>query len=486
MARSQTLSKRLINGLGAGLIAHAISLISRVLLPSLFLQAWGLEIYGEWLVLTALAAHIVLSDFGAGMYVVNRMTQEFAIGDLKALRKTLQTAMVLFLILPVIVFVLFSAATLIAPIRDILGLVTLTESVAKFVAIMLALQVAISLPQGLLLGVFRAVGELPRGVMLANGLQLLQLVIIGVGLTHNVSPEWIGVFQLVPHVVVGLVAAWDINRRFPGLGLYHAKEVDIHLAKTFLRPSMHFFSIQMAYALSVQGVILVAGLALGAAQVVSFATIRTLCNAMKSVFSLVTSTAWPELTRLDSLRDFKTLVPLFRAVLRTSMVGATLIVFLLYGFGEWIYQMWLAGTVLYDKLLMDLFLIFLLQQVFWNTCGNFLMAVNAHYALSGVMVASSILAIGLAFVGATLQGLDGLVAGMLVAELVLPLWFVPYLIKQHNKAFTARFFATEILPPCVVVLVMFLHQRTALVLLVLLLLWWWAAAKQIFKMQPSG
>src|SRR5215831_18394727 len=158
MARSQTFPRRLIRGLGAGLLGHAISLIGRVLLPPLFLQAWGVEIYGEWLVLTALVAHLVFSDFGAGMYITNRMTQEFAIGDFKALRKTLQTAMALFYVLPTVFLILFAGITLLVPVRGVLGLTTLTEGVAKFVVILLVLQVAISLPQGLLLGAFRAVG----------------------------------------------------------------------------------------------------------------------------------------------------------------------------------------------------------------------------------------------------------------------------------------------------------------------------------------
>ena len=486
MAQSQTLSERLIRGLGAGLLGHAISLIARVLLPPLFLHAWGVEVYGEWLVLTAVAAYLVFSDFGSGLYVVNRMTQEFANGDLKALRKTLQTAMALFVLLPAIVFILFAAAMLIVPIRDVLGLGKLTEGAAKFVVIMLALQVALSLPQGLLLGAFRAVGQLPRGVMLANGLQLLQLVIVGVCLLRDLGPEWISVYQLAPLVIVGLVAAWDLDRRFPALGVYRIGDVDMHLARTFLKPSMHFFSIQVALALSVQGVILVAGLTLGAVQVVSFATIRTLCNAMKSVFSLVATTAWPELTRLDSLRETKSLVSLFRAVLRTTMVGATLTVLLLYSYGEQIYQMWLAGTVVYDKQLMVLFLLFLLQQVFWSTCSYFLMAVNAHHALSGVMNASSVLSIGLAWVGAKHAGTVGLVIGMTVADLVLPLWFVPYLMMRHNSAFTFTFFLTEIVPPCLVVLVMFFHIPVALVLLVFLTLWWWTAAKPIFLTQPRS
>jgi O-antigen/teichoic acid export membrane protein len=167
------------------------------------------------------------------------------------------------------------------------------------------------------------------------------------------------------------------------------------------------------------------------------------------------------------------------------MVGATLTIFLLYSYGEQIYQTWLAGTVLYEKQLMVLFLLFLLQQVFWNTCSNFLMAVNVHYTLSKVMVASSILSVGLAWVGATLQGTEGLVVGMTVADLVLPVWLVPYLMRRYNATFTFTFFAAELVPPCVVIFAMFFYPPFAFGLTIFLLIWWWAAAKSIFRMRPG-
>jgi len=486
IAAPDTLAARLIRGIGAGLIGHVISLIGRIALPPLFLHAWGVGLYGEWLLLSAFATNIVLADLGGGVYVVNRMTQEFAVGDLRALRRTLQTALLIFTSFPAVAASVFAAVTWVLPVRSIFNIGVMEESTAKLVVTVLVVQIALSLPQGLLLGVFRAVGQLPRGVMFANTLQLMQLAFVGGGLLGGADPVLISTLQLFPYLIIGLVSGRIINREFPSLELFSAKEADIGTAREFARPSLNFFSIQISQALSIQGIVLIVGLTLGPAQAVAFSTVRTLSNAMKSMLALVSHAAWPEMTRFASQNNSDALVTLFRGNLRTSMLGATIVVLILNGWGSEIYKLWLSGAVPYDYGLMALFLIFLLQQVFWNTCSHVLMAVNHHYGLSRVVLASSILAIAMSYAGARLAGLEGLVAGMLGAELLLPLWLVPKFLKRYNGSFTGEFFFTELVPPCIVVLVLFLYAPLAFVLLVFLILWWWAGARQILRIQPRG
>ena len=481
-----TLASRLIRGIGAGLIGHLISLLARIALPPLFLYAWGVDLYGEWLLLTAFAANIILADLGGGVYVVNRMTHEFAVGDLRAMRRTLQTGLLLFIFFPTIVASVFAAGTWILPIRSIFGISVMEESTAKIVVTVLVVQAALSLPQGLLLGVFRSVGQLPRGVMFANTLQLALLALVAGGLLGGAGPVLISALQLFPFVIIGIVSGRAIDRDFPDLELFSTKEVDIGTAKEFARPSLNFFSIQISQALSIQGIILIVGLTLGPAQAVAFSTVRTLCNAMKSMLALVSHAAWPEMTRFASQNNPDGLVTLFRGNLRTSMVGATIVVFILSIWGNRIFELWLSGAVPYEKGLMALFLIFLLQQVFWNTCSHVLMAVNNHYALSRVVLASSVLAIATSYVGARLAGLEGLVVGMLAADLLLPLWLVPQFLRNYNGVFTWRVFFNELVPPCTVVSTLFLYAPLAFVLLLFLIPWWWAGAKEIFRIQPRG
>ena len=99
--------KRLIQGIGANFLGQIINLASRVLLVPLFLTAWGAEVYGEWLLLTSIVAYLSLTDLGGQLYIVNRLTQAYAQGDIPLFRKILHTGLSLFLIIPLVAFAVF-------------------------------------------------------------------------------------------------------------------------------------------------------------------------------------------------------------------------------------------------------------------------------------------------------------------------------------------------------------------------------------------
>lgn len=94
------LFNRLARGIGAGMIGQALGVVTRLALPPLFLKAWGVDIYGEWLLISAIVANLALTEIGGSVYVINRLTQEFANKNIPAFRLTLHTGLILFTLLP--------------------------------------------------------------------------------------------------------------------------------------------------------------------------------------------------------------------------------------------------------------------------------------------------------------------------------------------------------------------------------------------------
>src|SRR5215210_4437181 len=88
-----TLLQRLSKGIGAFSVGQVINLALRVLLPPLFLKAWGADVYGEWLVLSSFVAYLSLTDMGGQMYIFNRLTESYAQGDISLFRRTLHTGL---------------------------------------------------------------------------------------------------------------------------------------------------------------------------------------------------------------------------------------------------------------------------------------------------------------------------------------------------------------------------------------------------------
>lgn len=478
------LGKRLIRGVGAGLVGQILSLLSRLLLPPMFLKAWGVDVYGDWLLISAVVANLALSEVGGGVYIINRLTQAFAKGETRSFRATLQTALMIFVTWPAAIFLMLLLMVTFVPIGSIIGIKSISGDVVRLVAVVLAFQVFVGIPNGLILGVYRAVGDLPRGVMLANYILLMQIVLVGSGLWLSAGVVIVGILQFIPILVVASMAIREINGKFPEFHLFSFRDFDLDIAKQFLRPSAHFFLIQLSLALSIQGTVIVTGLLLGSAQVVVFATMRTLSNVVKSMLGLVSHAAWPDMTKLEAEHDISRLSMLFTALVRTNTVATTIIVFILACCGQTVYEAWLGKTILFNQSIMNLFLLLLAQQVSWTVYGNLLMATNKHHGLSLVTLASAIASVSLAYIGAKMDGIEGLLWGMIAAEVLLPLWIVPYFVHRHYGNLSPAMFFKET-APLVLALPMVLEPRSAIVIAPLLLMWWWRAAKPFFEVKKQ-
>jgi O-antigen/teichoic acid export membrane protein len=99
--------KRLCQGIGANFLGQIINIATKIVLVPLFLLAWGADIYGEWLLLSSMVAYLSLTEMGAQLYIVNRMTQAYAQRDNDQFRRILHTGLALFLIIPLAVFIIF-------------------------------------------------------------------------------------------------------------------------------------------------------------------------------------------------------------------------------------------------------------------------------------------------------------------------------------------------------------------------------------------
>jgi O-antigen/teichoic acid export membrane protein len=465
--------KRLVRGIGANFLGQLIYAASRILLAPLFLMAWGASLYGEWLVLSSMSAYLfAFTDLGGQLYIVNRLTQAYARKDVPLFCRLLHTGLAMFLVIPSAVFGLFLAAITLFPPASLLKITITSQPVVFWVLALLAFQFVFGLPQGILLGVYRAVGLLPRGVMLGNLMQLLAIIFVASGLWLKVGMIAIAVLQILPFLIIALIALWDLNRRFPQFHLLSLKEAEFSFGLTFIKPSMHFLMIQVSQAFTIQGMVLIVGMILGPVQVVVFSTIRTLVNLIRSFFEQVSHAAWPEMTRLDSQQNPEKFLALFRGILRSTLMATVVFAMVFHFYGSTIYSVWLHKKVAYNQFIMDLLLVYMAQFIFWLTCSHPLLATNQHQTLSKILVVSATLKLVLAYAGGRHFGLPGVVLGMIAGDALIPLWSVPCLLARHQKQFSFPFFIRELIP---YVLCLALPAMVPWLspIIFLGLVWWW-------------
>jgi O-antigen/teichoic acid export membrane protein len=453
-------------------LGQMINIASRILLVPLFLLAWGPGIYGEWLLLSSMVAYLAITDMGGAVYIGNRMTQAYAHRDQELFRKILHTGLALFLAIPLVVLIIFLTVIFFFNPAAFLHISQTSHRTIMLVLALLAFQFVISLPQGILLRVYFAVEMLPRGVMLLNFMQFLSFALVAGGLWLGWGMAPIALLQIIPYGLIAALVLYDLNRKFPQFQILSLKAADFSFGLSFIKPSLHFFLIQVSQAFSIQGIVLVVGMILGPVQVVLFSTMRTMVNLIRSFFEQVSHAAWPEMTRLDAQEDIDKFLVLFRVILRSILVASILFITIFHFFGGYIYHFWLRKTVPFEQPVMDLFLIYMGQFIFWLTCSHPLLATNRHQTLAKVLFISSILTIVLAYLGGRHLGLPGILLGMIVGDVLLPFWFVPYLLRGYQACFSFKFFAMEMVPYLGSLLILVTIPWLAPVVFLLLLGWW--------------
>src|SRR5215472_13683629 len=66
--------KRILKTFSALAAGHGIQSLTQLLLPPAFIAAYGVQGYGEWLVLSAAVGYLGTLDFGLQTYVLNELT----------------------------------------------------------------------------------------------------------------------------------------------------------------------------------------------------------------------------------------------------------------------------------------------------------------------------------------------------------------------------------------------------------------------------
>jgi hypothetical protein len=105
------------------------------------------------------------------------------------------------------------------------------------------------------------------------------------------------------------------------------------------------------------------------------------------------------------------------------------------------------------------------------------MAVDRHHAYSWALIISSVLAVLLAWAGAVHGGLVGVVVGVLIADLLVPFWYAPYLLGRHWRGFRPAFFARELLPVAGMLSASMLSAWAAVAMVPAAGLWWYRSLR---------
>lgn len=395
---ARTLRQRLVVNAAAYGYGPVVTLLVQVVQVPLFLHFWGIEKYGEWLVLTGIPLMLVLADAGVAQASASKCIMELGSRSFQEARNTLRTARVYTTLVSLL---LGLAALFLATFVDwaaLLKLTTVSRSDAALVFLLVACYVAVSLQGGYLGAWLRASDQTPVHALVEGTTRLVDVLAIGFVLFMG------GGFVAV---ALALLASSVVCRVGHGRAAYLLSTAELKASgratwaqlRDIAKPSLAFVGIMLTQTFTVQGGIQVLNQISTQQTVVLFNTVRILVRTLVLLGGAISNALRPELSRLVGAGQQVLASRVAKRVSAAALVSAVLVYFVFVAIGPFLIEVWTDHKVEATHAIVALVGVHALLNVWWLLLATLSISKNQHARYAAVYATSAVVAMALWIIG---------------------------------------------------------------------------------------
>jgi O-antigen/teichoic acid export membrane protein len=406
--------QRLVSGARAQIFGHAVRVVIQVGGVAIFTAVWGLDRYGEWLVLAAVPTFIAFSDLGFVTAAVNEIVMAVGRGDRARARAVLSTVTRVLLVVALGIAVLLPPVAAIIPLAGLLNLSTIDEFTASWTIIALAFDTLLVVYGSLLYGGYAAEGRYGEGAFAIALIALIEFCALAVAVAVGGDAAAVATAMLGARLAgtTGMYASlrwrsgwlWDGARSEPGL------------LRSLLSPALASGAFPIALGLNVQGMVLMIGIAVGPVSVAVFSTLRTLSRSVIQLIASVNAVVSPEISMAFAAGDAELLRRIHRRGCQVAVWSAAAAAAVLAVFGPEILDLWTSGKIDTGGTLLYMFLALTVVSSFWYTSAAVLIATNRHQRIALDYVVASFVSLPVGYVLLEAMGLTGPALALILLE----------------------------------------------------------------------
>jgi len=418
-----TVKKRLIKGLFANGFGQAVNVVIQLASVPLFLSCWGVGLYGEWLVLSAIPVYLSMSDLGFGAVAANEMTMLVAKEARNAALEVFQSVFILIFLLSAALAIMFFAVSLYLPWDTFFHFYNIGHAEISKVFFLLALHVLLGLQISLIEAGFRSDGNYAIGVFSIAMLRLLESLVMFGFVLFGGGVVAAALSFLIVRVIGIIVLRLFLKKLSPWITFSYKGASYSHI-KRLAGPAISFMGFPLGNALSMQGMIMVVGANLGASSVVVFSIMRTVSRVALQGMGIINSSFWPELSVAFGKGDIALARKLHRLSCQMSFWISTVSIVCLFVLGGAIIQIWTQGKVVVDFEFFALMMAVIFANSFWFTSSVVHAAINKHQVMAALYLLGSGCALFLATVLLQRIGINGAAIALLSVDCCMILYVV--------------------------------------------------------------
>ncbi len=406
--------KRILSVFGANLFGQIITVIIQLISVPMFLHFWGEDLYGGWLVITAIPAFIIISGTGIGFVAGNTMQKYIELRQEREALMVFQSAWMITISLSLILICAILPVLLFTPLVNEVGRIYPGVDVIKTTLILLVIYVILSLQTEFFSSAYRANGKFARSVTILNLLRLAEFA--GIMIIIPFGAELIGAsFVYIIVRITGIIWMLIELQKFRWINLGFS-QVRKNVIKDQLVPTFTFLGFPLGHACLIQGMTTVVGLRFGPSAVVAFSVVRTLTGFIKQFSSTIYYSIWPEFSSTLTTGRLNIAKALHRNAFQITFLFSIFSCIMLYFFGEWIFEIWTGGKILIERSFLLLMLVSSIPNTLWMMSSYVSISINEHSGIALIYSFLAIASMGVAYLLAPFLGLLSIPVAILICD----------------------------------------------------------------------
>jgi O-antigen/teichoic acid export membrane protein len=423
---------RIVTALAANGFGQAVTLGSQLVLTPLFFTQWGASLYGAWLLLSTLPAYLAMADLGFGSAAANDMAMQAGAGQAAQARQTFKGALRLALMAAGVTLLVAAVAAGALWQWPQPELALIPPQQAALALLLLGLSASLGFVGGVVQAGFRCGGFNGLGTLWSNLARLAEAVLTALVLINGQQALALSLAMAATKALMLAVQWQRLQHACPWL-FEPSPPPPPHWWRPLWRPALAFMAFPLGNAMALQGPLLIVGATLGPSAVALFAAMRTLARLPNQITNVLNNAISPEISLAHGRQDLPHLRQLHRGSWAATVLLSGLSCSAIALLGAWVSEHWL-GKHHHNALVLGGLLAVSFVSAVWNASSIVLTAVNAHARLGAVYLVTNALCLALAALGAQQAGWPGLLAGLLLAEMLLLLWLWPQAMRQTGDA----------------------------------------------------
>ena len=412
-------------------VGQGITIITQLLIPPFFLRFYpdGIEVYGEWIALSASINYLGTLNYGIQTYANNQMTILYNRGEVEE-SKAVQASALRLLLLLVLLFTIGGAAIFFIPVASWLKLRHVSPTNASIALYLLIVQMAVVMIFSLLTNSYMVVGQLHRGNYWAGAQRLCMVLAMSVAIYLRASFPVLALVQLASMVLFFFLVAIDIRRLWPVL-LPSLRYGSWKGVLAILKPSGHFLLIAMGGFLTWQGPVLLIQRMLGAEAVGIFSLVRVVFQMSRQILSIASNMISQDITMLVGQRNWTTLRRLYDLSERVVLFLIPIVSIGSMMMSPFLFTVWLHKRNLYEPSLIILMAIVSAVLGIKEHKTQFQSSSNEHETLSWFILGGYTVMLTVSIFTLRHFGLPGFMVTWIVWEILQ----TAFVVRLNDKLF---------------------------------------------------